>query len=396
MADICKKLDTKSKVAIALIFLTLFCSFPYTFPRFFPTPGLTVMIVLEMVVLFFINLKIKVHSPLPNSLLIICIFQIVVFVFLAVFHSDLFYLMRFALYVVLTYFSLYVIHNCMGISKFITINNLWLVIQTVLGVIGFILIITNIISPLMVYYFEDTFGEDYFYGITTTNAIIGIIPRIAGYFDEPGAFAQWGMFALVLNKISPQYSKKIEMLLIFGLIFTFSLAFFLQLAIYFVVFNFSRLKRFIPLIIVFAGVSFAAVKFIPEDSDLYILTLRRFDTKAENNRDESSEIAKKLFYQNPVMGKGYTKLVDSGVYFYDNPYETLASSGILGTFALYLPLLFILLKYRKNGGWQAVVVLAVGYLQRPFHIQYIHYLMLYLLFLSCCFNNRKQLTMEDN
>ena len=110
----------------------------------------------------------------------------------------------------------------------------------------------------------------------------------------------------------------------------------------------------------------------------------------ETNRDMSSEVAKKYFKEDPLMGQGYTELVEKGTYFFDNPYETLATSGVLGTFALYLPLLVILFKFRKQGAWQAVLVLAVGYLQRPFHIQYIHYLMMYLLFLMCYYNNKSK------
>lgn len=133
--------------------------------------------------------------------------------------------MRFALLVVITHFSLYVVNNSIGITNFITVNNIWLVIQVVLAALGFVLIISNIISPLLVYNF-DSGGVDYFYGITTTNAIIGNIPRMAGYFDEPGALAQWGVYALVLNKISPRYSKKNRIIANIWLILYFFYGFF--------------------------------------------------------------------------------------------------------------------------------------------------------------------------
>ena len=241
------------------------------------------------------------------------------------------------------------------------------------------------------------YGTDYFYGITTTNAIIGNIPRIAGYFDEPGAFAQWGVYALVLNKISPKYNRKIEVLLIIGLIVTFSMAYFIQLVVYLLLFSFSRIKKFIPIFIILIVGVFAAYKYIPEDTDLYLLTFKRLEMSGgqlETNRDDAADVAKAYFKESPVFGKGYSSLVEKGTYFYDNPYETLASSGIVGTFALYLPLIIILLRYRKNGAWQAVAILAIGYLQRPFHIQYIHYLMMYLLFLLCYYINKPNLLVE--
>lgn len=173
------------------------------------------------------------------------------------------------------------------------------------------------------------------------------------------------------------------------------MAFFIQLALYLVLFNISRLKRFIPVLIVLVGGFFLAQKYIPEDTDLYILTFKRLETtggQLETNRDDAKDLAKSYYQDNPIMGKGYTNLVKSGAYVYDNPYETLATSGLVGTFALYLPLLVILFKYRKRGAWQAVAILAAGYLQRPFHIQYIHYLMMYLLFIQCYFMNKPRET----
>lgn len=384
------KLSARDKVVVFTIFFALLCSFPYTFPRFFPIPELTIITVIELVILLLVFSTIKDTRPLPKPFIYICLTQFVVFSFLFILHGDTFYLMRFALFVVLTFFTLYVVHNSLGITSFVHINNIWLVIQAVLGFIGFFLIFRNAISPFLVSTVGD-YGTDYFYGITTTNAIIGNIPRIAGYFDEPGAFAQWGIYALILNKINPRYNRKIEILLIFGLIVTFSMAYFVQLAIYLLLFSFSRIKKLISVVLVlFIGV-FIAYKYIPEDTDLYLLTFKRFEMsegQLETNRDDAVDIAKAYFKESPVFGKGYSNLVESGTYFYDNPYETLASSGIVGTLALYLPLIAILLRYRQNGAWQAAIILAIGYLQRPFHIQYIHYLMMYLLFLTCYYINK--------
>lgn len=380
---------------VGIIFFALFSSFPYVFGRFFPLPNLNIVFVLEMFGLLILY-RGNNRNRLPNSFLYICIVQVILFLFLALIHLDLFYLFRFSLYVVITAFSLSVVQDVFGIYRFVTINTVWLLIQCILGLVGFILIITNIISPLMVFYFGD-YGTDYFYGITTTNSFAGIIPRIAGFFDEPGAFAQWGVYAMVLNRISPQYNRKVELLLIIGLVVTFSMAYFIQLVLYLLLFNLGRLKKLtLAIIIILVGITIG-IKSIPKDSDLYYLTFRRFemvDGSLETNRDKHTELAKKYFKANPIVGCGYTNLVNSSDYFYDNPYETLATSGVLGTIALYLPLLVILSRYRKYGAWQAVIVLIVGYLQRPFHIQYIHYLMMYLLFLLCYYNNRQRKQIE--
>lgn len=385
MRDLLKKISGKQFVVVAVVFATLLCSYPYVFARFFPVPGLTAMIIVEFVVLFFVDQNTKTKQSLPKPLFSICVIQVFIFLLLFVCHLDTFYILRFSLFVFISYYSIYVINKVVGVVDFISINNIWLCIQAVFGFIAFFLILFNILPPIIEVY-GDTFYKDNFYGLTTSNAVIGSFTRIAGYFDEPGALAQWGVYSLVLNKISPRYNRKIELLLIIGLTVTFSMAYFIQLVLYLLLFNYKHIKKLIPVLGLILIVVSTAVYTIPKDSDLYFLTLRRFemsDGKLETNRDNYSLQAKQFFKESPIIGKGYSYLVENAEGFYDNPYETLATSGVLGTIALYLPLIVILLRYRKNGAWQAVIVLILGYLQRPFHIQYIHYMMIYLLFLSC-------------
>lgn len=391
--ELIKSLNYRSKWVVAVIFITLFSSYPYVFNRFYSLPNLNIMIVVELSVLFLVCNSIKKKISLPKPLIVVCSIQIVIYFLLFVYHCDAFYISRFALFVIIAVYSLYAILNSIGLNKFIQINNWWIVIQAVLGGIAFFLILFNILVPLSVYFNEETYNTINFYGITTSNAIFGNIIRIAGFFDEPGALAQWGIYALVLNKISLLYNRKIEILLIIGLIFTFSMAYFIQLTIYLILFNISSIKKSFFIVCVLLLSIFIAQTFISEKSELYQLTLKRFEVnsgKLETNRDDLSEQAKKFFVAAPLCGKGYTYLVNNADNFYDNPYETLATSGIIGTFALYLPLFVILLHYRKGGAWQAVVVISLGYMQRPFHVQYIHYMMLYLLFIQCYYLNRHE------
>ncbi len=391
-----KGINRKGKITVAIIFLTLLSTYPYVFSRFFPLPNYSVFMAMEIVVLALVMSSINNPKSLPKDLFTICSCQILVFFILCICHLDLFYVSRFSLFVVISYFSLYVAHNTVGISNLSRLNTIWIAIQTVLGVVGFVLIFLGILHPLMTYEFG-SYGEDHFFIITTSNSMIGNLARIAGYFDEPGALAQWGVYALVLNKISPEYNKKLEIVIIVTLMVTFSMAYFIQLTTYLLLFNYSKIKRLLPGVSVLALTLFMALAYIPKDSDLYYLTLSRFEMSGgelETNRDLPAKSAKKIFNENVILGGGYSNLVESEADITDNPYETLATSGILGTFALYLPLLVILLRYRKCGAWQAVIVLSLGYLQRPFHIQYIHYLMMFLLFLICYYNNKTRKTLK--
>ena len=64
---------------------------------------------------------------------------------------------------------------------------------------------------------------------------------------------------------------------------------------------------------------------------------------------------------------------------FDNPYEILAKDGIVGCFFTYLPIIFLVIKYlKKKEVMGAVIILSLNYLQRPFHMNEMHYLMLYL------------------
>ena len=138
--------------------------------------------------------------------------------------------------------------------------------------------------------------------------------------------------------------------------------------------------------VLFLSIGIIMYNIIPEDSDMYYLTLRRIEINngsLETNRDDLAEAAKNEFLNSPIMGSGYSQIVNSSKgEVFDNPYETLATSGIVGTFAFYLPLLVVVFKFRKQGALGASLVLMCGYLQRPFHVQYIHYLMLYLTMLN--------------
>ena len=132
----------------------------------------------------------------------------------------------------------------------------------------------------------------------------------------------------------------------------------------------------------------AVFLFVDHDSLIYRLTLGRlgldsdYDLLGDNNRTNMMKLAKKMFLSNPIFGVGPT-IFYGGDYAADNPYETLAKDGLFGTFFIYLPLIVIgkMVKFKKDIIF-GIFILAVGYLQRPFHTNIIHYTMLYLFVYS--------------
>ena len=115
---------------------------------------------------------------------------------------------------------------------------------------------------------------------------------------------------------------------------------------------------------------------------LYDLTFGRFETdqygKLETNRDVLMEKAKLMYRKSPTWGTGAENIEKMGEYIADNPYESLATDGIVGTIVIYLPLIILLLKnLNRKDIILSIIIIAAGYLQRPFHIVILHYIMLF-------------------
>lgn len=127
------------------------------------------------------------------------------------------------------------------------------------------------------------------------------------------------------------------------------------------------------------------------DIDIYKITIERFETDNSgklngDNRSNLAVKAKKYFKNSPIIGNGPTYIQEID-YMGDNPYESLASDGIIGSLIMYLPLLIVCFPFNKNV-FGAIVVLSIGYLQRPFHCHLIHFMLMYTFVLSIIFYRR--------
>ena len=94
-------------------------------------------------------------------------------------------------------------------------------------------------------------------------------------------------------------------------------------------------------------------------------------------RGELIDNAKQYFLDNPIWGVGASNILKLDVYLADNPFETLATDGIVGTFAIYFPLLIVVSRKFNRYIISGVIILVAGYMQRPFHINIMHFLMMY-------------------
>ena len=90
--------------------------------------------------------------------------------------------------------------------------DVWLVVQAISGTIGILLVLGGLLQPIFKFV-EMDMRPGYFFGLFTTNTYFGGLVRNAGFYDEPGALAFWGIYALIINKMFVK-NTKIEILLI--------------------------------------------------------------------------------------------------------------------------------------------------------------------------------------
>jgi len=363
-----------------LVIMILVLANPFVLNCFLPMPPFTLLYPVMFVVFFFISQSGK--GGLPREYEYITFIVALFFVFKFIYHDDASYITRIFFLLLVA-----VILNCLIRKKqalrFIKANDFFLTVQAVLGGIAFILFFVGALQPLIEFRLPDL-RPSYFFGLTCSNAIVGNVMRPAGLFDEPGALAFWGVYCLLINKLVFD-NKKIELLLIIGLMFTLSMAFYIEIVIYGLLFYTKGNKKIIYFVIGLL-LAYGVILQMDENSEIYRETVGRFRLDKErgfagNSRHQSMEDAKKQWQLNPWMGAGGQNMSEIDEYMADNPYETLATDGIMGTVILYLPFIWLFIACKNREVRCALIILAAGYMQRPFHNNLMHYFYAYMFLL---------------
>jgi len=323
----------------------------------------------------------------PKTILVIIVFQIMVWLLYSLIYIDGSYLTRvFLLLITLSILGIQLSYR--NKFEFIRTYNFWLVLQTVAGAIGFVLVLLGLLYPISQFIQMDG-RPGYFYGLFTTNAVFDGFIRNAGFYDEPGALAFWGIFALLLNKLYVD-NKKIEYLLLFGLISTLSMAYFIQVFAYLFFFYKNQRQKVIFPAILFLLVLIGIASF-SEGLDNAIFGRFTVDeqtgTLSGDNRLDLMERCWRIFTTSPMIGVGATNLAtvisNKEGFVGANFFVNWASDGILGVVVTYVPLLFLLiLGQRKRQYKYAFIILLLGYFQRPYtDTQLLYPLVLYTILL---------------
>lgn len=314
---------------------------------------------------------IKNEFRLPSPIILLLVLQVAVWGIYSVIHGlDTSYFTRILL-LCITYLFLEMQLSDERLG-FVKTYNLWLVFQAIAGSIGFILVIVGILQPIFEFR-ELDMRPGYFFGLFTTNTYFDGLVRNAGFYDEPGALAFWGMYALIINKLFVD-NKKMEKLLIFGLISTLSLAYFIQIAVYVFFFYREKRRKLLPYIAAFLFVLVLFSSFNERMGDA-IWGRMEYDketgTLAGDNRSKMTKVCWDIFKSSPIVGQGARHLIEISqerrVFVGANANFTLACDGLIGQIIVWSPffLLFRLRRYDKKYGW-AFWILILGFLQRPY------------------------------
>lgn len=332
---------------LILVWLFLTSASPF---MFYSWPGHPYKILLLLLLCIMIMQLIKVRKVKFNiDVFAVCVILFFFNIFLFVYFADVAYFALITQILSLIVLNLY-IYNFIGYHCFIKSFIYIMVGMAIGGTIIFWLHLLVGVSPL---FSVDYGGHSYshFLYLTCTNSYTNVdsvrILRYAGFFDESGAFSLYSFYAILLNKLYLK-NNQIEKLLIICTLFSLSLAFFVSIIIYFVLFYVgkSNYKKILPfLIIVF--ISFMYINEHKNENGTFNrlaeLTIDRFEHSDDGDMKGDSRkkymIAdKEVFLQNMLLGGGRNAVEGANVY------GILGAYGLIGTFIYYFPL--YLLFYR--------------------------------------------------
>jgi hypothetical protein len=390
-----KGIGTKTSWAIFLYALfVLFCFYPYEFYSVYFTwlPNLAfVTQIICLLLTIFIALiccggKIKVDEPLGSLFLI----QLVGFAIVQLAHGHFGPTIVRASTMILSIVLISLINSTIGLVVFFKRYNTWLLIMALMGVAAWFLVVFVDFQPAFTVIDRADKREIDNYLITFTKSKIWEVGtfRYAGFFDEPGSMAMWGLYGMIINKLFIK-NKWLDYILIPALIFTFSMGFYFQIALYLYFFYTNR-KKWARNIIVFVLILFAIRGLgTLQNSDfykVYDMTIGRvenfFDTGQSgtidlDNREQLMIIARNHFYESPIFG-----VENKGEYYSDNVYSLLAEYGVFGCLFVLSPFIFLIhisLKKKDYDLLKCMIVIIVGFAHRPFQIHMIYFFIIYCI-----------------
>lgn len=383
------KIKPYLKYRYFLYFYALTASWPcvLSFMGWLPPFKVGMMIIAVLSLLY----ALQQRGRVPSAIKAIFVVQLITFFLYSLIHSDSSYITRCV--VLITAYSLIVVQAKRPKMEFVNTNIFLLTLQAAMGGIGFVLTLAGILKPLSTFIeFDGHVGL--FYGLYTTTVADDGMFRVAGFFDEPGAFAFWGFIALLFNKLYFD-NKKVEIILVIGLISTLSMAYFIQLPIYAFLFYRKRFGKMLLPVILFFLILKGVASLSPQFNQAIFGRFQVDKSTGKlvgDNRTEHGDFCKAIWVQSPLIGVGGNKVIaislQKGEFAGSNPYTFLATDGVVGYVVLLLPLFYMFYLGRKKRKYTYVgILLALGLLQRPYDPTQLLYP---LIFFTICFEGYRE------
>lgn len=210
--------------------------------------------------------------------------------------------------------------------------------------------------------------------------------RSAGFYDEPGSFAYVIMLLLIYNKLHFN-NKKYELFLLLGGMLTLSMAHFITVIVYILLF-YSYHKKGIFILTVFLFLMLFFYWWKPEDDPilfhLWDSTFGRFERFLEGNDvSRNYNAAFDAFKTYFLTGASDKEILSN---FPDATPTTLwyilAQNGLTGIILYLLPFIYVTINAVLKKNLTELKLLFIFFLnfgQRPFYIYPIYFLMIYFI-----------------
>ena len=383
-------LKVKNNKSLLLVWITLTSTFPFIFYSW-PYHPYKILTFFCLSLMIFSIIRIK-KIVLSKNLLFVILIQSSFFFTIALLFSEYKLLNNivqlFSCIIILIY-----INGFIGLENF---ARSYIQVMVYMGLGGFFAFVIHLligIDPLLIVDYSAT-GTTYFLGLTSTNDYYNIeglrFMRFSGFFDEPGAFALFAFFALLINKLYLD-DKKNEFLLIFTTIFTFSMAFYIVVFVYFIFFYFKKTnyKRWISILVIVISSFYFFSNYSGDDKSIIALkenTFERFQDDGSgdfkgNNRAVSMKADKATFIENPYFGIVNVKNLHGA-----NIYSVLARFGIFGSVFYYLLLIYgiilIFLMPSKSDFFTAIkimILITINFFHRPEFVSSFIFVIIYVI-----------------
>lgn len=341
-------MPNKKTISIFFIWAFIFCNPPFSFYLIqgFPYLILKLISIFSLSMLLLFNDKFKLS--LINKVMIFVIFINGLYYFFTVFyHRD-----NTAISQIIPLFGIVLIYlvitKISGLELFV---KSYILIMIVFGLFGTFAFFLGLIGKLpFLGYLGNEEINSINYLFTFSNAVFNRegdfqLIRVASYFDEPGTFAFYITFALLINQLSFK-NPKFDKLLIFTGLFTLSLAFYITLFFQFLFYK-DWLKLYFKFVVFISLILFifSSLKSnYPIIGLLNMATIERFEKSDDgtikgDNRTIHFAKGLEYFTEKPILGHGKENVLKNERFFGYDPSSFVGFMvfyGLIGTVIIFL------------------------------------------------------------